>query len=389
MPDKLELLTRAAQFDVCGYSGRRELTDPSRFIYRAAVPGKGTTCLFKILQTNVCTNDCIYCVNQVGRDIPRGVFQPEELARTFMNLYSRHMVRGLFLSSAIGGNATRTMGSMLDTVTILRQRYEFKGYIHLKILPGADFSCVEAACKLADRVSVNMEAPTVQHLARLSLKKDLHHGIVERMRWVKQIMRHDEKLVPSGQTTQFVVGAAGETDRELLTTVSSLYQEIGLRRAYFSACAPVSRSRSEDLRPTPPIREHRLYQTDWLLRVYNFPLKEVELSLNEKGNLLLAKDPKLIIAQREPWLFPVDINKASYDELLRVPGIGPISARRIVEARRDTSIDSIEQLKKMRVVTRRAAAYIWLPGRPYEKQGCFLPQLERDEDAEPSLGALV
>ena len=390
--DRLETLVGGAQFDVCNYSagmtGSYSGRSPLRFIYRAALPGGGTTPLFKVLLTNVCVNDCAYCANQSGRDCPRFAFQPDELAKMFMELHAKRLVKGLFLSSGVAGNASRTQEKMINVVEILRQRYEFKGYIHLKILPGAPFDCVEAGCKLADRVSLNMEAPTAHHLARLSSKKNLHQDIVERMRWIKQVMSSNEGVVPSGQTTQFVVGAAGETDRDILNTTSALYNELELRRVYFSAFSPVWRSPLEDFSPTSPHREHRLYQADWLLRVYRFSPQEIELALGEKGNLPITKDPKLLIAQRQPWLFPVDVNKASYDELLRVPGIGPTSASRIIEARKDHSIFSLEQLKKMRVVTKRATPFIWFQGMlPSEKQATFLPQF--DEEVLPQAPVLA
>jgi putative DNA modification/repair radical SAM protein len=389
--DKLTTLVASAQFDVCGYGGLRDFTpSPLRFIHRAALPGGGFVCLFKVLLTNVCTNDCAYCVNQIGRDIPRASFQPEELAKLFMQLYSKRLVRGLFLSSGIAANASRTMESMVKTVEILRHRYEFDGYIHLKILPGASFDCVAEGCKLASRVSVNIEAPTTRHLARLSSKKELSQGILEPMRWVQKLTTIDEGLLPSGQTTQFVVGAAGETDRDILHTTEALYGEIKLRRVYFSPFRPVSRSPLEDLPPAPPLRAHRLYQTDWLLRVYGFPPQEVELALGEKGNLTLKKDPKLVIAERRPWLFPVDVNRASYDELLRVPGIGPVSAERIVEVRREHSIDSMAQLRKMRVVTKRAASFIWFKGvLEFEKQASFIPEFDDPDEPAPSLAGVI
>jgi putative DNA modification/repair radical SAM protein len=389
--DKLTTLVASAQFDVCGYGGLRDFTpSPLRFIHRAALPGGGFVCLFKVLLTNVCTNDCAYCVNQIGRDIPRASFQPEELAKLFMQLYSKRLVRGLFLSSGIAANASRTMESMVKTVEILRHRYEFDGYIHLKILPGASFDCVAEGCKLASRVSVNIEAPTTRHLARLSSKKELSQGILEPMRWVQKLTTIDEGLLPSGQTTQFVVGAAGETDRDILHTTEALYGEIKLRRVYFSPFRPVSRSPLEDLPPAPPLRAHRLYQTDWLLRVYGFPPQEVELALGEKGNLTLKKDPKLVIAERRPWLFPVDVNRASYDELLRVPGIGPVSAERIVEVRREHSIDSMAQLRKMRVVTKRAASFIWFKGMlEFEKQASFIPEFDDLDEPAPSLAGVI
>ena len=389
--DKLETLVTGAQFDVCGYNGVRGINpSPGRFIHRAALPGGGSVCLFKVLLTNVCTNDCAYCVNQIGRDVPRTSFRPEELARIFMQLYTRGLVRGLFLTSGVAGSASQTMESMIKTVEILRHHYEFKGYIHLKILPGAPFDCVEESCKLASRVSINMEAPTAQHLAKLSSKKDLYQGILEPMRWVKKLMTTNEGLVSSGQTTQFVVGAAGETDRDILRTTEALYHEIELRRVYFSAFRPIRNSLLEGLPPTSPLRAHRLYQADWLLRVYGFSPQEIELALGEKGSLPLRKDPKLVIAEKQPWLFPVDVNRASYDELLRVPGIGPVSARRIIEARREHSIFSIEQLRKMSVSTRKAAPFIWFQGMlAWEKQGSFLPQLDDVVEETPSLAGVL
>ncbi len=386
IPDKLSTLTTSANFDICGYEGTRN-PDPSpyRFLYNAALPRGGSVCLFKVLQTNVCINDCAYCCNQIGRDCPKFVFQPEELARTFMELNRRRIARGLFLSSAISGNPSHTMERMLATVEIIRHRYEYKGYIHLKIMPGAPFDTVEAACKLADRVSINIEAPTIQHLAKLSTRKDLFSGILERMKWVKQLTTRNEDWIPSGQTTQFVVGAAGETDRELLRTTHALYKEVGLKRVYYSAFSPISYSRLQNHHPTPPLREHRLYQIDWLLRIYGFPLTEVELALDNDNFLPLRKDPKLIIARKQPWLFPIDINRAGMDELLRIPGIGPVSATRIIETRKDHSIDSIEQLKKMRVVIKRANPYIWFRSMlSSEKQLSFLPEVDRETD-EPDL----
>lgn len=383
---RLQTLVDGARFDVSGYSpGRGTLYGhrcPSRFVCEASLPSGRPVSLFKVLLTNSCTNDCAYCANQVGRDVRRTSFRPEELARMFMELYTRRRVQGLFLTSGIAGNASQTMESMVDTVDILRRRYRFGGYIHLKILPGASLDCVEEGCKMASRVSVNMEAPTAQHLARLSSRKDLHRDILERMRWVRELMTTDEGLVPSGQTTQFVVGAAGETDRDILQTTGALYSEMELRRVYFSAFRPVQGSPLEELAPTPSKREHRLYQADWLLRVYGFSLQEVELALGREDNLPLNKDPKSTIARKQPWLFPVDVNRASYDELLRVPGIGPLSARRIVEARVDHSVFSMEQLKKMGVAAKRAAPFVWFQGMlPSEKQASFLPQLD-DELAQ-------
>lgn len=389
---KLQIVSAAARFDVCGLeAGRRApAADPRRFIFRAALPGGGCISLFKVLLTNVCANDCAYCVNQAGRDHPRAGFRPHELAGLFMELHRKRLVRGLFLSSGIAGSPSRTMEEMVDTVEILRQRHQFAGYVHLKIMPGAGRDCVEAACRVANRVSINMEAPTAHHLARLSSRKDLYDGIVERMRWAKQAMSGGQGLVPSGQTTQFVVGAAGETDRDILRTTGALYREIGLRRVYFSAFHPIADSPLEGRSPTPPMRQHRLYQADWLLRIYGFSPPELELALGDQGQLSLVKDPKLVIARRQPWLFPVDISRAGREDLVRVPGIGPVSASRIVEARRDHAISSLAELARMGVATRRAGPFIWLAGASaHEKQMCFLPLIDEEPRETPSLAAAM
>lgn len=362
--DKLDVLGTAARFDVCGACGPQTSTRanvfPYQFIHKADVPGGRQVNLFKVLLTNSCINDCAYCVNQVGRDVRRSAFQPEELARLFMSMASRRLVQGLFLSSGIGTNPTQTMERMIDTVAILRLHYQFQGYIHLKLLPGAAPSCVEEACRLASRVSVNMEAPTPEHLSKLSVRKDLYKGILEPMRLVQRLVSSHQVRLPAGQTTQFVVGAAGESDKDILEATHNLYKEVGLARAYFSAFRPVPDSRLEHIKAAPPMREHRLYQSDWLLRVYKFSLQEVELALKKDGNLPLSKDPKLLIAERQPWLFPVDVNTADYHELLRVPGIGPASAKRIVQARRQHRILSVKELRQLGAATTRAASFVWL-----------------------------
>ena len=384
MLERLNYLASAAQFDLCGNCGSPSKT-PLDFIYRADLPGGGSLPVLKVLLTNVCVNDCAYCVNQVGRDISRCSFQPEELARTFMDLHYKSIAQGLFLSSGIGTNVSRTQESMIKVVEILRRRYSFKGYIHLKILPGAPFDCIEEACKLASRVSINIEAPTAQHLSVLSSKKDLQHDIMDRMRFIQSLSTGDRHLAPSGQTTQFVVGAAGEKDIDILSTSESLYNDIGLKRIYFSAFQPVPHSRLEDVLPTPPMREHRLYQADWLLRVYRFSPQEVNLATGKDGNLPLAKDPKLIIAQKQPWLFPVDVNTAPYEELLRVPGIGPVSAKRILQTRKDHSITSLPQLNKMKVTVKWALPFIWFKSMlQEEKQARFIFDTEETADMMPS-----
>ncbi len=370
---KLESLSTAAQYDVCGFCGSPRTKDsPLGFIHEAAVPGKAPVSLLKVLLTNYCVNDCMYCVNQVGRDIPRSAFQPEELAKLFMELHEKKLVQGLFLSSGIASNPSRTMGAMLGTAEILRKHYEFAGYIHLKIMPGAPFGSVEEGCKLASRVSVNIEAPTAKHLSRLTSGKEMYQDILTRMRWVKELKSERDSLIPSGQTTQFVVGAAGEKDLDILKTTQKLYREMELRRVYYSAFTPVS-PHSGNIARAPPVREHRLYQTDWLMRVYRYPDNEVELALDNEGNLPLDSNPKLVIAEKQPWLFPIDLNGAEYNELIRVPGIGPVSAKKILSLRKDTRIDSMNQLRKMRVLTGVAAPFIWFKGIEREERQLPLP----------------
>jgi putative DNA modification/repair radical SAM protein len=385
--NKLATLAAAARFDVCGCGGSVRSTaniDPARFIYKAALPDGGCVSLFKVLQTNVCVNDCAYCVNQQGLDIPRTAFKPEELARLFMELYQKKMVQGIFLSSGIAGNPSGTMTRMLETIEILRRRYAFREYVHLKLLPGAGTDCIEAACKLATRVSVNSEAPTALHLGRISSKKNIYDGILEPMREVKQLKSRFPSLVPSGQTTQFVVGAAGERDRDILNTTEALYREMELRRVYFSAYKPIGDPRLEGVMAASPWREHRLYQADWLLRIYKFSPGEVSLALDGGGNLSLKKNPKQTIAGRQQWLYPIDINKASYDELLRVPGIGPVSARRITQLRQIHDVSAVDQLKKLHVRYREAMPFIWFKGMlDWEKQMCLTPLFKQEEASEP------
>jgi predicted DNA-binding helix-hairpin-helix protein len=371
---RLDTLVNAAQFDTCGYrnASQQPSDSPLRFIYRAALPEGGTVCLFKVLLTNVCLNDCAYCVNQVSRDVNRASFSPIELSNTFMEIYRKGLAHGLFLSSGMGIDSNRTMQNMIETAQILRFKRQYKGYVHLKILPGAKIDYVEEACKVANRVSINMEAPTAYHMGKLSRKKDLFNDILMRMRWIQKFTDSSDKMAPSGQTTQFVVGAADETDHDILRAITGLYKEVGLRRAYFSAFQPITHSPLEEHPPTPLLREHRLYQADWLTRIYNFPSNEVELALQNDGNLSLHHDPKELIAEKQPWLFPVDINRATRDELLRVPGIGLLCADRIIKQRNLAQISSLKQLHKMGVTARKSIPYIWFKGMlEYDKQLAF------------------
>lgn len=359
---KVQVLGQAAQYDICAACGTevgRIHDDIGRWIYPAAMPDGRRVMLLKILMSNVCENNCLYCANRRGRDFRRISFQPEELAKLFDELHRRGLVQGLFLSSAICGGATRMMERMLATAELLRFQYEFRGYIHLKILPGADLACVERAAELADRLSTNLESPSQERLARIASGKDFNE-LLAPMGLVKAII--DRKgLIRAGQTTQFVVGAADETDREVMRTTHWLYRELDLARAYFSAFQPIVDTPLEDRPPTPLIREHRLYQADFLLRRYGFEFDD--LVFDEDGNLPRSFDPKMIWALTHPELFPVEVNLASREELLRVPGIGPRSAARILKLRRQGRFCSLQGLSEIGAVAKRAAPFILLDGR--------------------------
>jgi len=359
---KVQVLGQAAQYDICaacGTEASRIRDDIGRWIYPAAMPDGRRVMLLKILMSNACENNCLYCANRRGRDFRRISFQPEELARLFDELHRRGLVQGLFLSSAICGGATRMMERMVATAELLRFQYEFRGYIHLKILPGADLACVERAAELADRLSINLEAPSQERLAHIANDKDFD-DLLAPMGLVKAITDRG-RLVRAGQTTQFVVGAADETDREVMHTTHRLYRELGLARAYFSAFQPVVDTPLEDRPPTPLIREHRLYQADFLLRRYGFEFDD--LVFDEDGNLPRSSDPKMIWALTHPELFPVEVNLASREELLRVPGIGPQSAARILKLRRQGRFRSLQGLSEIGAVAKRAAPFILLDGR--------------------------
>jgi predicted DNA-binding helix-hairpin-helix protein len=360
---KATLLGQAAQYDTCaacGTGASRLRDDIGRWIYPAALPDGRRVMLFKVLMTNVCERDCGYCANRAGRDVPRAAFTPDELAAAFAELVRRRLATGLFLSSGIYGAPARAMERMLAAVEIVRARYGFRGYVHLKILPGAERAAVERAVQLAQRVSVNLEAPNPARLARISSGKHFEDHLLQRMRWAHEAIVA-RGLDLAGQTTQFVVGASGETDREILLTSTHLYRELRLARAYYSAFQPIAGTPLESLPATPPVREHRLYQCDFLLRQYGFGFDE--LVFDGRGNLPLATDPKHLWAERHPEWFPLEVNRAAREALLRIPGIGPRSAARILAQRRQHTLRDLEDLRRLGVDTRRAAPYVLLAGR--------------------------
>ena len=363
---KVAALSEAAQHDLCGACSRgspRDRGSLKRWIQSAAAPGGMRIPLLKLLMSNTCENDCLYCAHRRGRDFARSTLQPEELARAFWQLHRKELVQGLFLSSGIDRSPSQTMEKMLAAAELLRFSYGFQGYIHLKVLPGVTRDYVERAVQLAHRVSVNLEAPSQTRLADLAPSKRLHQDLLQPMRWIHELRGRQANRGghPASQTTQFVVGAARESDQELLRSASWLYRKLKLDRVYYSAFQPIRGTPLEGVPPANPLREHRLYQADFLLRDYGFHLREI--AFDPKGGLSLTVDPKLAWAQRHPDRFPLEINRASMKELLRVPGIGPRSAARIVEMRREVKIRSLKDLARLGAVSGRAAPFVLLDGK--------------------------
>jgi len=368
--EKLATLGGEARYDLCcgacGTEAGRRKDDIGRWIYPAVMPDGKKVALLKVLQTNVCENDCYYCATRRSSDVRRTAFTPDELARAFEELALRGRVQGLFLSSGVAGSPTHSMDRMLATAELVRRKQGFRGYIHLKILPGAGRAHVEQAMLLADRVSVNLEAPGPGRLSRIAPDKDFFSGLIQMMRWVHEIRQSREELGLVSQTTQLVVGAAQESDAEILRTAAHLYREFGLARVYYSAFQPRPGTPLAELPPTPPLREHRLYQCDFLLRQYGFALDD--LPFDDAGFLSLSTDPKVAWAMRHPQHFPIEVNCAELSQLLRVPGIGPKSARRVIQARRQGRIRTLRDLKRLGADAERAAPYVLLDGKrpPYQ-----------------------
>jgi predicted DNA-binding helix-hairpin-helix protein len=359
---KIDLLGEAAQHDICrgcGSHSSRVQDDLGRWVYPAIRPDGQRISMLKVLQTNVCEKDCAYCANRSGRDIRRTAFTPDELARTFDQMAHRRLVEGLFLSSGICGHADQAMQRMLATVELIRRQYGFRGYIHLKILPGADDASIEAAVRLADRVSVNLEAPNPQRIQHLSHTKDFFRELLAPLRKADEMR---QALKPGvSMTTQFVVGAAGESDKEILSSATSLYSNLRLARVYYSAFQPVRDTPLENHDPTPTWREHRLYQADFLLRQYGFTFDEIVFG--EEGRLPREADPKLAWALSHPECFPIEINTASQRDLLRIPGIGPRSAQKIIARRKQGRLRELAHIDLPPASVRQAAPFVLLGGK--------------------------
>ncbi len=343
--------------------------NPTPGVYRASMPNGKRVNLMRVMFTDFCKMDCAYCPNSHWVPRKRYAFKVDELARLFAELARRQTVSGLFLSSGIAGDGSKTTERLVKVVDAVRNKYGFKGYIHMKVMPGAEYQYVEAAYRLGTRLSVNMETPTVEHMQKLSAMKDLKKDILNPMEWVHKLTEgHTNGAV--GQATQLVVGAADESDRDIFGRMNRLYTEWKLKRIYYAPFRPVRHTPLEEHPPTPMARSHRLYQVDWLKRVYRFSNTELDLAFADNGFLPLDQDPKTSIAVENLDAFPIDVNQAPRDQLLRAPGIGPTSAERITRNRRRHKIDTWRDLTAMGVVKKRAWPFLAFPGHrpPPSKQ---------------------
>ena len=381
LQEKLTILADAAKYDAaCTSSGVRRASRPGMIgntssslagcCHTFSADGRCVT-LLKVLMSNYCVYDCKYCVNRCSNDTPRAAFTPEELAELTIGFYRRNYIEGLFLSSGVIRDPDHTMELMIRALRILRERYRFNGYIHAKTIPGASPELVTTLGMLADRLSVNIEMPSEAALTKLcphKTKDAILRPMGQISAQVKQNKeelakyRHAPQFAPAGQSTQMIVGASGETDRHILLLSESLYARYRLKRVFFSAYVPVVEDRnlpSLDTKP-PLLREHRLYQADWLLRFYGFSAKELLDEANPNFNEAL--DPKCCWALQHLDFFPVEVNTADLETLLRVPGIGPVAARRILVNRRVAAL-GFDALKRLGVVLKRAKYFITCNGK--------------------------
>ena len=342
---------------------------------KAVLPNGKRINLLKSLLTSACERNCYYCPFRAGRDFRRATFKPDEYALAVMDLARAGLIQGTFLSSGVFSGGVHTQDKLLDTAEILRRKMGFRGYLHLKIMPGVERDQVERAMQLANRVSINLEAPNAHRLSKLAPGKDFFEELLQPLRWVEEIRRTRSSSLGwngrwSSSTTQFVVGGAGESDAELLSTSQYLYHQAGLSRIYYSAFNPFSDTPLENLPAASPRRAHRLYQASFLLRDYGFD--QEDLPFDAGGYLPLDMDPKLAWARNKLADMPLEINHAARWELLRVPGIGPKGVRAILSARKERLLDDISALTRLGINASRVAPYILLNGRRPARQLTFL-----------------
>lgn len=372
--ERLELLTRQMHLEPaedCQVDPLPRGSQEAITVKNAQMPNGRSIRLLKTLLSSYCENNCIYCPFRAHRDMPRAAFTPDDFAKLFISLYKRGFVEGIFLSSSIFQGPIKSQDLLLDTAWLLRHRYQFQGYLHLKIMPGSEQAQVEQAMMLADRLSVNLEAPHTRALSILAPRKNLQADLINPLLWIENIRQEkasnrawNEKWPSS--TTQFVVGAAGETDMDILETTESLTRDAGISRAYFSSFNPIVDTPLENHPPSPPLREFRLYQAFFLLRDYGFTGEDLVFS--PSGYLPLEQDPKLNWAKHNLIHDPIEINTASKARLLRIPGIGPKRADHIIELRNNHPIKSFSFLQKMKLISPRSSPYLLVNGKSPAKQ---------------------
>lgn len=352
--EKLRVLGESAKYDLCNYVGGNNAEGKIPGVYNSTSPGGQCILLFKVLMTNKCSNDCKYCINNTKSEGYE--YGSEELSRLFLDYYNKKYVEGLFLSSGISEGIDSSMEREIEVARILRD-CGYDGYIHLKIIPGTSFDLIKRAMQLVNRVSVNIESATPEGLEEITSTKNFKIDILRRMKWIKKLSKKDRNLAHSGQTTQFIVGATDETDEEILKKAKWLKDKIEIRRSYFSAFNPLKGTPLEHHTEPHPMRTLRLYQADFLLNSYEFSLDE--LVFDENGNIETEVDPKYSFAMNNRDLFPLKLNESSFDELIRIPGIGKISASRIITLRKHgVKISKLEELGRLGVAVKRAEPFI-------------------------------
>lgn len=395
---KLSILSDAAKYDVsCSSSGskRKNTTDGigaasnSGICHSWSEDGRCIS-LLKILLTNKCIYSCEYCINRKENNVERAEFTPEEVADLTINFYKRNYIEGLFLSSGVVKSPDYTMIKLIRVAEILRNEKKFNGYIHMKAIPGASEELIERLGKLIDRMSINIELPTKSSLKMLAPQKT-YESIEKPMSFInesitqykidRKTIRKTPLFLPAGQSTQMIVGAAGESDLTIINKASSLYEDYKLKRVFYSGFVPVIKSKyTEKIKKVPMLREHRLYQADWLMRFYKFKSNEI---LNEQNPFFdLTLDPKAFWAVQNVANFPIEINRASYDELLRVPGFGPTYAMRIINARKFANL-SFDDLTSLKISLKKAKNFILVNGvyrgQKYNTQDDLLEILRMQE----------
>jgi predicted DNA-binding helix-hairpin-helix protein len=352
---KLQLLSDASRYDLSCACGTKRPEDHRKrgangtWLYPVSRPGGGASIMLKTLMSNVCVNDCKYCPFRATVDTPRCSLSPDETASLFMKyLYSRSLF-GIFLTSGVTGSPDKTMMLLNDTAGILRKKHAYRGYIHIKVIPGASDDAIAESLSLASAVSINIETPGQQRLAQLSSRKDFQNDIIRPIKFISQHTSRGSRFDRVKQTTQFIVGASDETDSEIVKYTDGLYSRLNLHRVYYSAYQRGLGDKGIPGERIPPqtdeavfMREHRLYQVDFLFRKYGFGMSDIYF--DKQGSLALDVDPKQVWADRHPEFFPVNINRADVNSLMRIPGIGPVMAKRIINMRRERSIARIDWL---------------------------------------------